>query len=353
MKIHLIANDGSPLKVTPPVIDGRGVGGAELAMMTLMQLFADRGHEVEVYNDPDVPGVHGGVLYRPRQEFVTEAPRDILIIFRSPNPLINFRRLPKNQKIIWWSTDQHTVGNFAELASLVHHIVTISPFHKAYFAGRYGIDSGKMGHIDLPVRLADYDAHEVERVPKQLIFCSIPDRGLDLMQQAWHQIKESIPEAKLIITSDYTLWGNPSPGNHGHRLRWAMEADIEFVGNVPRSELVKYQLQSEIHSYPCTYEELFCISAAECQVAGAYPFTSTKGALETTNQFGTTITGDPHGADWVTLFSKAIINSLGDEYQYLERRREIMMEGARRRFSPDRIVGIWETLFTEGKFTNE
>ena len=348
MIIHLIANDGSPLTVTPDRIWGQGVGGAELAMMSLMETFAARGHEVTVYNDPSSPGVYDGVTYDNRAAFVTENARDVLIIFRSPNALVNFRRLSKTQRIIWWSTDQYTIGSFAELAGLVQFCVTISPFHTNYHKARYGVPAEKIGHIDLQVRLQDYDEVEVERVRKQLIFCSIPDRGLPILKKVWQRVLPEVPEAALTITSDYTLWGSPTPNNQQHRLAWAMENKISFLGKVPRKELVRHQLASEILSYPCIYEELFCISAAECQVAGAYPVTSGYGALETTNQFGDVVTGTPSNPQYAELFANHLIGLLTDEYEYLQKRRENMMIAARRRFNPTLIAETWEHLFDKG-----
>jgi hypothetical protein len=58
--IHFLANDGSPLGVTYKSIwgqDGRlGVGGAELAMLTLCGGFEKRGYDVTLYNNPNEGG---------------------------------------------------------------------------------------------------------------------------------------------------------------------------------------------------------------------------------------------------------------------------------------------------------
>ena len=63
LKIDLYCNDGSPLGVTPPDIYGRGVGGAELSMMSWAETMARRGHQVRIYNNPLALGVHDGVEY--------------------------------------------------------------------------------------------------------------------------------------------------------------------------------------------------------------------------------------------------------------------------------------------------
>ena len=349
MKIHLVANDGSPIGVTPPVIDGRGVGGAELAMMSLMQVLAGRDHEVTVYNDPKQPGTYNDVAYRPLAEFITEHPRDILLIFRSPNPRVFHTRIPSNQRAIFWSTDQFTIGDFHQLGQRVDYVVTISPFHTNYHHAHYGIPMTKMSHIDIGVRTWEYEKEGVEKVANRLIYCSIPDRGLSQLLRAWPQIIEKVPDASLDITSDYRLWGTDGANNSKHRLAWMGQKGVNFLGRIPRKELIKHQQQAEIMSYPCTYDELFCISAAECQMAGALPITSDRGALTTTNEFGQIIAGNPASDLWIELFSNRIIETLTADRHSLQDKQLRMKTGAARRFDYEKVAQRWEELFEKGK----
>ena len=346
MKIALVANDGSPLGVTPPDIYGRGVGGAELAMMTLMKVLAGRGHEVEVFNDPRTPVEYDGVMYRQRKTFNEAEPRDAVIIFRSPNPLVT-RRCGATKKI-WWSCDQYTVGDFAMQGKQADHIVCISDFHKEYFKYHYKLDE-QITVIDLGVLLPDYDL-DIQKVPGRMVFCSIPDRGLDQLLAAWPQIKAEAPNASLVITSDYRLWGSTA-NNARHRLSWAGEPDVRFAGKVSREELVKIQLEAEIHSYPCIYDELFCISAAECQVAGALPVTSTWGALKSTNEYGIQIPGNPHSPDFIQTFAKRIAGLVTQERSFMEMKRDQMASKSRLRFDWQIIAKKWEMLIQEGKIS--
>lgn len=347
MKIHLLCNDGSPIGVIPADIEDRGVGGAELSMMTLMEKFGERGHEVIVFNNPRIPGSHGNVQYLTLDGYNNRTPRDALIIYRSPNRRYVPEHMPPEVRKIWWSTDQFTIGNYTELAGMVDYVVTISPYHTKYHEKNYRIDHRKMSHIDLGVRLKDYD-QEIEKVEGRMIFCSIPDRGLDVLHAAWPLIKRDAPHASLVITADYTLWGASS--NVGaHRLKWAGTDDVSYVGNIPRKQLVQEQLRAEIMSYPSVYEELFCISSAECSVAGALPVTSATGALVTTNEFGVVIPGSPTAPGWVKNFAGRIVSLLNQEHGYLIERQETMVAAARRRFDWDVIAERWEKLFEKGK----
>jgi glycosyltransferase involved in cell wall biosynthesis len=126
---------------------------------------------------------------------------------------------------------------------------------------------------------------------------------------------------------------------------WAGQPDVDFRGRVPRMELALLQQQAEIHSYPCTYDELFCITVAECQGAGALPVTSTYGALKSTNEWGVQIGGAPTDPAFVNHFVNRITSLLTSEREYLETRRTTMMAAARLRFSLGHIAEQWEFLF--------
>lgn len=350
LTVDIYANDGSPLGVIPEMIWTRGVGGAELALMTWAEVMAKRGHQVRIYNNPPRSGDHNGVTYLPQGAFSHAGKRDVFIAFRSPNPFV---RTAKADVKIHWSCDQYTVGNFRnDILPFVDHVVCISPFHKSYYEQHYG-GHGKVDYFDLGVRLEDYDL-EIEKVPGRCIFCSVPDRGLQVLRQVWPRIRAQVPEATLVITSDYRLWG-VGPNNHQHRMSWLQEQGVEFLGAIPRRQLIEEQLKAVCQPYPAVYEELFCISAAECQVAGATPVTTTIGALETTNEFGLPILGDdPTNSDWQANFVETVTSLLEGviEVRSIDEFYSTMQANARRRFDWNVICGQWERLIETGEFSH-
>ena len=86
--IHVLTNDGSPLGVTSKTIWGDsfrvGLGGAEYALLTLCEEWSKRGDTVVLYNNPWETGAS---IFEQRSidSFHPNDPRDILIVFRSPN----------------------------------------------------------------------------------------------------------------------------------------------------------------------------------------------------------------------------------------------------------------------------
>lgn len=340
-KIHILCNDGSPLGVTEKSIYGTetriGVGGAELALLTLAAGWQFYGNDVTLYNNPNEGGA-SSFKQKTLDEFNPAEDRDILVVFRSPND----RAQGAKGKKVWWSCDQYTVGNFAQWSSWADQIVCISPHHQKYFRNSYGILNTTF--IDLPVRTWDYK-EPVERVPKRCVFTSIPDRGLTPLHAAWAQIVAQVPDASLHITSDWRLWSEYADphATAPYKLSFASLPNVTYLGAVPRRTLIQTQMSAELHLYPCLYEELFCISVAESQVAGTLPITSDYGSLSTTNM-GVVLHGNPSEPDFVQRFVNESVKFLTDSAA-LARHREYVQEAAKRRFSLETILNKWEQVF--------
>jgi len=339
--IHALTNDGSPLGVTEKTIWGDhkqiGVGGAELALLTLCAEFTKRGDEVILYNDP---AEMGASCFEQRNvaDFEPKAQRDILINFRSPNQMSVLSTVVG--KKVWWSCDQYSVGDYRKFAPYMDEIVVISPFHKKHFEVNYGIANSTV--IDIPVRVDDYKM-DVEKVPNRLIFTSVPDRGLMNLLRAWPRVLAGVPDASLAITSDYRLWGIGFANNEQHRIKWMRVNNVMFHGALPRKQFIEEELKADIFAYPSSYDELFCISCAEAQYAGAYPVTSTTGSLVTTNM-GIKVVGEPNSREFIQTFSDKIIELLSDRKE-LRVMQDHIFNKAYSRFSPDVVLDQWDEVF--------
>lgn len=338
MKIDVLCNDGSPLGITMETLRGAdthqvGVGGAEYALMTMCEAWHNAGHEIMLYNNPRKPDA-SPFKQKFVHQFHPKEDRDVLIIFRSPN-----KKAEKAKGLkVWWSCDQQTVGDFKDFSTKVDKIVTISDFHAEHFKNAYGIEDTIT--IDLPVRIWEYEDKDIERIPYRFIFSSIPDRGLFYLAQVWDMLQGRIPEeASLVITSDYRLWGVGAPRNESYKMMFIRKPGVQFIGAVKREKLVEEQLKADVHAYPNIYDELFCISVAESQVAGAYPITSDVGALETTNM-GTLLEGSPEEHDWMENFTNLVLEIVNNRDELKRKRKEIQQK-AKKRFDPKRIMKEW------------
>lgn len=340
MRIDVIANDGSPLGVTSKTIWGEdgtfGCGGAELAILTLCEGWQARGYDVTFYNNPREGGA-SPFKQKTLDEFDPLENRDYLIIFRSPNARVNEAK----GRRVWFSTDQHTIGDFREFHKRVEKTVVISPFHAEHFRNMYGIEDTIV--IDLPVRTDDYKKLYYNKVSKKCIYTSVPDRGAMPLHAAWPLIHREVSDARLVLTSDWRLW-NPDIDKsvlHPYQLAYAQHPNVSYIGAVKRTELIQHQLEADLLLYPCIYDELFCITAAEAQYAGAIPITSQVGSLKTTNSFGVQVSGFPTEPGYDVRFAEVAVKILKDPY--LGDRQIEMQRKAEERFSLERILDIWDS----------
>jgi glycosyltransferase involved in cell wall biosynthesis len=337
--IHVLCNDGSPIGVTSKTIWGDsqmvGVGGSEYALLTLCEEWTKVGHTVVLFNDPRERNA-SPFEQRFIAQFDVNDKRDILINFRSPN-----WRTTKVHGCLkcWWSTDQLSVGNYRDFAPNVDKIVLISPRHADYFSQTYGINNSIV--IDLPVRTHDYEGIKEEKVKNRIIFTSVPARGLDNLQRIYPLILRDVPDASLVITSDYRLWGSGA-GNEHFRVKWMNIPNVDFVGAVPRTQLIREQLKSQITLYPSNYDELLCVAIAESQYAGSYTVTSATGALPTTNM-GLVLKYDANDSRYDYLFAEEVIKLLTCSKDLLEQMQYKLHLKAKERFSPERILKEWDT----------
>ena len=332
MKVDILTSDGSPIGVTMATLMGDdphqiGCGGAELAILTMCELWAKRGDEVTLYNSPrgfDKSPFHQANI----GDFNGQQDRDVLICFRSPNYQVDGAKGKK----IWFSCDQYTQGSFKDFAPHVDKIVTISQFHADYFKNTYGIENTTV--IDLPVRTWEYEDIWGMKVPYRCLFSSIPDRGLGELIRAWPNIVNTIPEASLVITSDYRLWGVGAPMNNQYVAMLSNLKNVTMRGAIRRSELVKEQLKAQLLTYPCSYSELFCYAVAEAECAGALPITTKVGALPTTNEGWLVEPGD---------FTNAVILALETPMDGIT--KSIWVQELLKRFGPERILAEWDKVF--------
>jgi len=341
MKIDVVAFEGSPLGVTEQSIYGidgrRGVGGAELGILTLCRLWHLAGHDVTFYNNPNVDS---GSIFKQGHinNFRPDDDRDILIHFRSPDD----RTCNAKGKKIWFSCDQYTSGNYTQFSKTVDKIVCISPTHAEYFKTHYGITNTTV--IDIPVRMWEFPKN-IQKKENSCIYNSVPDRGLIHLAPIWKQIVAEVPDATLTITGDWSLWSNGNFSHHIDQYRRAFAGlrGVNYLSAISREEYLEVLAQKEFHLYPhiAPNVELFCISLAESQVAGAVPITSRYGAVDTTNRSGYKIEGNPETAEFRNSFAKQVI-----ELMHSDVRQDIRWS-ASQHFDTLRILEGWEKVFRE------
>jgi len=224
----------------------------------------------------------------------------------------------------------------------------MSSFHREFLTNTFKcIKPQQLRLLYLGVIREDYFDAPAEVIPKKagnrLIYCSVPERGLTHLARLFPLIGARVPNAELVITSDYSLWGR-DPGNHEYKEMLANMRGVSFLGKVSRQRLVELQKSSKVMAYPCTYLEGFCIAALECIAAGAVPVTTNAFALTTTvADSGVLINGIPGDEAYDAAFVSSVVRLLEDEGY----RRDFALKGRQRAFANytwERIAEQFEAL---------
>lgn len=347
--------------------EGVGVGGAEAALICLTREFARSGYNVTVVNQGPDEVINSRLQYRNILRY-NPAQTDIFIQYRIASTAL--QQVDAKLKLFWstdqytdtgrgWDTDQERVDACAriwarEVFPYIDGFSTISPFHRNFIAENYPVDDFAFDLFfeDLGVNEPDYWVLP-EKQALKMLWCTVPHRGLGYLLDMWPDIRGRYPEAELVVTSDYRLWGVPYQDNERY-LQGVTQSGINAVWKVPRSELVQHQLTSDIMAYAGSYEENFCISAAECISAGAVPVVSNIGSMKTTvGHAGVVVNTHPitdeHGLFVKDVnYKEAYLNSLFDLVDNKNKMQAARDYGRNKlwsRFSYKQIVKNWQRRF--------
>lgn len=339
MKIDWYLQPGTGLaSFTDASPEEEGLGGAEATVVYMTREWAKMGHEVTVYGAADTPSYGHGVKYEQAEMFSPTSERDVFILHRCPALPITMKRINAKVKI-FFSCDQGTVGNWTtEIYPYIDQIFTISEYHKQYLylfqnAKKRDSKTGRplMYVTDLGIVKKDYDK-KVNKISGKMIYCSQPERGLVYALEFFKEVKARVPHAELVVTADHRLWGKPYTGVSPILMGMAKGTEgVTYLGKIPRKELIQHQLESEIMFYPCVYDENFCISAAECQAAGAVPVTTSMGAMKTTVRHGETgrvLESNPLDPNYRVHFVNTVVELLDNQAE----RQRLMVNGINRAF---------------------
>lgn len=268
----------------PPDYIERGLGGTESMLVLLARSLAKKGHSVEVYNCCFKDGVYDGVSWKSLWKLDQNKKFDVVISlrlletfkeykFNSPiralwihdESLQGASELDKSGDINMWISVSNTQKEFIEKKEVIRP--------ENWFVTRNAFDEG----------IYNNEIKKIKKTKNQAIYCSAPDRGLGCLLEMWPEIKERVPDAKLMVTGSYALWGVSDEENS--RIfketydKLSTLRDVCFFNRLSKQELAKLQAESEVMLYPTDFNEMFCISALECFSVGTTIISSKRAAM--------------------------------------------------------------------------
>jgi len=332
----------------------RGVGGSESDIIYLARELARiKKYNVKVYCACSRPGMYENVEYRDAMSIHNDLLQmggcDLVISSRNldlADP--NFKTTYKVAKHILWAhdlaSDQHWFG-ITGVYQFFDNIIALSEFHKTNLQVAYPQLTDDMIKI-----IGDAVDEELYRIPigkieGRCIYTSTPYRGLNVLLNLWPRIREKVPTATLAIFSSIKTYAENYDDSPWDELYMKAKniPGVLYHGSVPKQRLSEEQKKSELLLYPNLFQETYCISVAEAQMAGCPVITTMDGALPETVApgCGVCIDGDPMSEVYGDKFVEAAVELLTDRSKLNEMKSECLKQD----FSWKTRVRQWEKEF--------
>ncbi len=332
----------------PPDYVSRGLGGTESTLVLLARAIARLGHAVEVYNCCFKPGVYDGVVWSSLLDIDSKREYDVVISLRL---LETFRDYHFNAKLraLWIHDEALSGAEDFDKNGIVNTWISVSETQKKSLCRDQYIEDT---HWFVTRNAYDEDIYtdelrKTKKIKNRAIYCSAPDRGLKYLLEMWPAIKAEVPDASLVVTGSYALWGTSDEENKRIFADIYSMADktddVQILQRVSKQELSKLQVESEVMLYPTDFNEMFCISALECFAAGTPIISSKRAAMIERVEEGKTgflIDGDPKNLDCKERFIATAVRFLNDEKMKHEFSKNTLRSSAKLNF--DNLAREWE-----------
>lgn len=347
---------------SPRKLRDGGLGGSETALIRLAEeLFYANGDYTKsqlctVYGRIDAPGYYNGVRYRGMESFDAGTASDVFVAWRYPEAA----DLPvRSGRMVLWMHDTDAGDRLSPVrAARFDTIVVLSEWHKAHMLERYPfLDADKLVVIGNGVDRERFapsrtgNAHK--REPHRVAYTSSPDRGLDVVLAAiWPKVAEQVPDAELHVYYGWQNIDTLAPDYpvlaqfRQHVANLLLDSkNVVQHGRINQAKLATELQKANVWLYPShNFDETYCISAIEAQLAGAIPVTTNRGALAETVGAGVVIEGTiAPDNDKATEYADAVITLLLADSKELSKvrakvRKAVPVHGW------DNIASAWSSI---------
>lgn len=188
----------------------------------------------------------------------------------------------------------------------------------------------------------------------KLFWGSSYDRGLQYLLFMWGDILKKYPDAELHIAYGWDLFLK-THSNNPERMQWKTDIDklmqqpgIKHYGRVGKEELAKIRQGCGIWAYPTDFQEIFCITAVECQNDGLVPVTMNLAALKETVKAGVLVDGDIRKPEIMENYLQALLNMMGDKEKWEKESHKAHKKAIQYQWNT--IAYKWENVFRDDPY---
>lgn len=280
MRINILVNN---------VFDGwqptdARLGGTEESVVEWAAELATREHEVHVFHNspnsswhefsPNGVGNKGTASYWPREYYLEQKRfNDVCINIKSPEVA------PKEPT--FYLTNETDAGRH-----------DLSAYEGVIWPSKWAADNIPVNNPKLYILPHGYNDKLIypdKKVSKQCFYASSPDRGLDVLLEAWPSVSSAVAEATLLLTYGAPVVDMDGVINMG-------EVDVQTMNEIYRT--------SQYWLHPCTGGELYCMVGVKAQAAGCWPVIIPTMALSETVKYGTFSSKETYAEDLIKALAE-------------------------------------------------
>lgn len=261
------------------------LGGSETKFITLAKQFARKNYEVHAFIDISKEFQEDGVKFKPLSDyinFVSNHEIEVLTVSRFSS---NLTYGPNINKVFFLCEDLQPAEMLRIDVPDLTKVICVSEWHAKYLKSLTPEHFHQK--IDFIYNTVEPDLFEkTEKVPKSFIYSSCPTRGLIEALYQFNLIRmmcDGFENASFNIYCDFETDYVKKNCNVEEIKKIANKIpNVHLHGRVSKKELYQAMSKSKYWLYPTNFQETFCITAVECQLAGVIPIQSGVAALSET-----------------------------------------------------------------------
>jgi len=264
------------------------LGGTQSAICYFLEeLAANKEHEVYLFNNIKESIIIRNVNHVPFIQYLDHKNFDVFIVSCLPNVIVELKLKIDNPNTLFCLWTGHDVDQNSSLLlddmknkDLVDIFMFVSEWQRDRYVERYKVPLNKTlimrNGIGKPFEL--YLFGNLEKVNNSMTYCSIPWRGLELLNPIFKQIKYKHSNASLKIFSGLNIYKQEEDTKLYDNFKELK--DVECNYGVSQTALAEELSAIDILSYPNTFQETSCITALQAMACGCLVVTSNLGALK-------------------------------------------------------------------------
>ena len=247
----------------------KGLGGSEYSVMKLAEVMSNK-HDVTICGDviTSISFANPNLKYCEYDKLESNSHYDVVIATNYIHYLIELesRNITFDKSYFWLHNfDFYPWWNGITLendgldylkSSKIDNFICVSEYQANILEKKYPQMRGRIRVIENAISTHDFLMNSVGKIPNRFIYTSSAERGLSNLLEIWPRIKQTIPDATLVVaTPPYALDIYDS-------YKSELEG-VEYVGSLGKIDLYNLINSAEYWLYPSQYDETYCITALE------------------------------------------------------------------------------------------